>query len=66
MSNVICVYCGKTITGCCYPAYNGRHKIGYRHTFCYASGGRVVKPQRKVVEDDYNYDYDEARYHEDE
>ena len=32
---VLCVYCKKEITGCCYPAYHGTTKIGYRHIMCY-------------------------------
>lgn len=31
---VVCVHCNKEIVGCCYPAYQGTVKIGYRHTTC--------------------------------
>ena len=30
-----CVYCKKEIEGCCYPAFEGTKKIGYRHIHCY-------------------------------
>ena len=35
MEKVICVYCKNEITGCCYPAFNGTVKIGYRHINCF-------------------------------
>lgn len=44
---ISCVYCEKVIDGCCYPAYKGTTKIGYRHINCYPE--QVNQPKDYAV-----------------
>lgn len=53
---VSCVYCKKVIDGCCYPAYEGTIKIGYRHVNCYETKAEqpsdYAKPFGEVTDED--------------
>jgi len=52
---VMCVHCDTEITGCCYPAYEGTSKIGYRHIHCHAGVRQpsdYAKPFGEVTDED--------------
>ena len=51
---VKCVYCSHEITGCCYPAYEGVVKIGYRHVECHEvkQPSDYAKPFGEVTDED--------------
>ena len=44
-----CVHCEKEIEGCCYPAYEGTVKIGYRHISCYPSDVQQPKDYSEIL-----------------
>lgn len=48
MWNISCHYCKEEITGCCYPAYEGTVKVGYRHINCYPENFEIPLDYERI------------------